>query len=444
MPKSPGRSLYFAAAALSLVSIMAISVYFGRRDTFMIDFSQYYAGALVARSGDWAGLYPEPLPGGEWNAGSKISARPNPKYMALSTAEGVVPEHNFIQPPATAILYSPLAWFRYQQAEWIWRILTGFAVWGTAIFSGRIARHLSGSQLPTIPEILTVAIICMTPNRIIAMLAYGNVSSIVGLAIAAGVYFVLKNRLRGGALWLGLATILKISPATLLVSALLIRGVRGFVPWLLLLAGLLLASITITGVEPWHVFVTEIAPTLKRPWLPGENDSVCTLSIYGLAYRILQLNPLPQGVIIGLKALSFAVMGGVALLWWLKREAISTDDRAALAALSSATVVPLIFAPLTWPHYSFFLVVFTGWILFECANSAGFDRVLPAIILPLLYIPRGWLLGLLGIPALGDMSYTLAYALMMVMSLRILLRRVAVQDETNPVTVPRNLGLARA
>ena len=421
-----------ATAILGLVSITGISVYFGLRGFNMVDFSQYYAGALVARSGDWSGLYPEPIPNNdEWNAGSKVSARPNPKYLQLARAEDIEPTHNFIQPPVAAILYSPLGWLPYLQAEWVWRMISGFAIWGMAIFSGLIARHLAGSQAPTISEMLTVAIVCL-PNRLHGSLVYGNISQLVGLAIAAGVYFALKNRLLSGILWLGMAIVLKISPALLLVT-LLIRARRKVLPGLLVLVGLILGSLLITGVEPWLIFVTEIAPTLKRPWLPGTHHSGCTTSIYGVAYYMTLRNPLPHGILMGIKALSFTVTGLVVFLWWMKRELIEKDDCAALAAFASATVVPLIFAPLTWPHYSYFLVVYTGWLLVECCKREGAERLLPALALFMMYAPPGWFIRPLAEPKAKDLMNTVTYVVLFMITAQVLLRSRASLVKTIPV-----------
>ena len=421
--------LYVTVVVLGLVRGLFFS---GEPNPTPSDFSQYYTAALVARSGDWSGLYPDPLPNGERNAGSMVSARPNLKYLELAGAQGVVPAFNFIQPPAVAVLYYPLGWFSYEQGKRFWRFLGNHAIFGMAIFSGLIARRLAGSQTPTIPEISTVAIVCVL-NRMRGILWVGNVSPIVGFAIAAGIYLLLRNKLRSGTIWLGIAAVLKISPAVLFLPALLMRGARGVLPGLLMVMGLLLASLMITGVDPWVTYLTKIVPTLERPWLPAVDHPGCTSSIYGVAYYFTQQNPLPHGILIGLKAMSFAATGLVALLWCMKRESIATDDRVALAAFASATVVPLIFAPLAWPHYSFLVVVYTGWLLFEFFNRAGVERFLSGLVLLLLYTPTGWLLRFGDkLANASDYSHLPAYILMLALSLRILLKSGTASVSTSP------------
>ena len=382
------KIIYIIVLMAGLSSILAFSAKEGRKVSHTNDFRQYYGAALVARSGDWSLLYPDPIPGGTRNAGG--DAVPKPGYSKLAEAAGIVGPQNFIQPPVVALLLTPLAYFDYSKAEWVWRLVATLSVAGIAVISGRIARYCVGASSPVLSEIVTIALICLLPNRTITPLnVAANVSPIVGLMIAIGVLSVLRKDSVGSVAGIGVAGILKISPAILLIPACVRWRSDGFVKMAGVGVVLLASTLALTGVGPWVIFATKIAPTLGRPWLPSGDDHVSTISVYGLAYLVTHQNPLPRAIEASFGILSFA--GTVILIGICvhKRRAIATDIRASIASLACMIAWPLVIAPLSWGHYSYYHLVLNGWLVTECGRRLKVRALIPGTILFLTFGPWG-------------------------------------------------------
>lgn len=382
-PVSP--ALYYATCALSAAVVFAVSVRQGRGAPPSVDFRQYYGAALVARAGAWDDLYPDPIPGGTRNAGEDAVARP--RYRRLSEAAGVEPQ-NFIQPPPCALLYLPLAWLDYRAAEWVWRLAATLAVWLSAVAAGRIARAVAGAPGPTVAETLTVVLVCLCVWKSVNPLIDGNISPFIGLAISAVVLAVVERRAWPAVAAVGFAGLLKVTPLLLLAVTCLRCDRRRLLVAAGVVAAVIGASVAVTGVGPWRRFVIDIAPTLGRPWLPHEGETVgSTLSLYGVAWLFLQTDPLPPAVETSLRVLSAAGLVLILGLIVWRRRRIRQDARSAVAAASSLIVWPLITGPLFWWHYAYYYFGLTGWLVTECGRPGKVRRVLAAVALLVMWAP---------------------------------------------------------
>lgn len=384
-PRRVSPALYHATCAVAAAVVFAVSIRQGAGAPPTIDFRQYYGAALVARAGAWDELYPVPTPGGTRNAGEDAVA--SPRYRELSEAAGVLPQ-NFIQPPPCAFLYLPLAWLDYRTAEWVWRLAGTLAVWAAALIAGRIARVVGGAAGPTVAETATVGLVCLCVWKSVNPLIDGNVSPFIGLAIAAALLAIVQRRAWPTVAATGFAGLLKVSPLLLLVVAWLRCDGRRLLIAAGVMAAAVVVSVAVTGLGPWQRFVNDIAPTLGRAWLPHEGETVgSTLSLYGVAWLILRVDPLPSAVEAGLRALSAAglvALGGV-IVW--RRRLIRQDARSAVAAAACLIVWPLISGPLFWWHYAYYYLGLTGWLVTECGRPGKVRRGLAAFALLLMWAP---------------------------------------------------------
>jgi hypothetical protein len=190
-----------------------------------------------------------------------------------------------------------------------------------------------------------------------------------------------------------------------------------------------------TGVEVWWTYLTSIVPTLGRAWLPGAGDQLSTISLHGVAYLIWPQNPLPGAIDQGLRFVSFAgLIVLIGLMYW-KRQAIEADSRAAVAAVATMIVWPLIAGPLFWGHYGYYYFGLTGWLLTECRRPGGIRGVWPAVTLFFLWGPWGRL-------PLFSSSQTLAQFVPLIIALLILLLSIAIlisaQSPANAHAEPRD------
>ena len=107
------------------------------------DFTQYYMGGLMARTGNWDSLYPIPLPDSIYNAawGDPPQSTVRPRYRELAAEHGI-DEYGVrvIQAPPVALLFAPITLLSYPVAYRVWTFLLALCMWGVALQAGRIYR----------------------------------------------------------------------------------------------------------------------------------------------------------------------------------------------------------------------------------------------------------------------------------------------------------------
>src|SRR5205085_11154864 len=101
------------------------------------DFSQYYMGGVMARLGAWDSIYPIPKPNTTLNVGYIEGSTMKPRYELEATKRGVGDEPRYIQPPPVALLYVPLSFFTYSQADFIWMTVLIGCTWAICLQAAR-------------------------------------------------------------------------------------------------------------------------------------------------------------------------------------------------------------------------------------------------------------------------------------------------------------------
>ncbi|MCU1355477.1 MAG: hypothetical protein JWM89_895 [Acidimicrobiales bacterium] len=256
-----------------------------------------------------------------------------------------VPTNSFPGPPSTALLHAPFLLFDHGTGVAVFRWL---AMVGMAAAVALTANSLpKGSRLPA--GVFGLGVL-LAGGATLGTLQFGQGHEFVMLGFAAGIWGVSNERWKIAGVGFGLATVLKLSPALLLVY-LLIRGRRE-----------VLASAAATiGV------LTAVAAAIGRPddlliWfrdvVPGVSGGAFTIinqSLPGLAARAFSgRTDLQATAELGAwHYLAFPIVAGAAFGLWRLRRGKSVDPM----EIGILLMVGLIAGPLSWNHYATWAVL---------------------------------------------------------------------------------------
>jgi Glycosyltransferase family 87 len=329
-------------AAFTFLMASAIHSICSRPVTF--DFRQYYMGGLIARHGQWDSLYPIPKPGSEDHAGYPEASLLRPKYAELARAAGVDDDApRFIHAPPVALLCLPFAFLSYKTATGLWVLLMTVCLWLVALQAARIYRSLN-HRSSHVEGLLVVLIACSPLCR--QAMGVGNVSPFVGLCVgAAAIGLIGGDRIRSS-LGLILGAFGKYVTLVLVPLYVLVQNWRVLAISLVLLILICLATIAVSGEQPFVTFVREIAPTFGKPGA-GERN----ITAYGFLFKLFGRGRVPRAAegIVQAGELVLIVLGAAGLLRSLKG---LPEDTAKLLAASLAMVGGFLsFSPQAWGHY---------------------------------------------------------------------------------------------
>jgi len=303
----------FVRLAIAFVLVIALAYRVGQFASFAsaaqwgYDFSAYWLAARHL-------LYGEPI------------------YTAAQLTGQYVPQGQFLYlyPPFVAVLAMPLAWLSpdsYGPAAWVWAL--GGAVIAVAVVLG-VAR-LEGLA-PTARRALFLLGGAFAFPPLVAELALGNVHLLLLGLLALAWWGVRRGGRHGDALAgvaIGAASLIKLFPV-LLVLWLALTGRWRAAGWALFgAAALAVATLPLTGVEPWLDY-------------PG-----VLLNLGPPAYATDALAPAVWlGVVLPPLAARAVVLGlGAAAIAWC---ALRLDERASFGVAVAAAVLV---APVLFQHY---------------------------------------------------------------------------------------------
>jgi len=378
------------------------------------DFGQYYMGGLIAREGQWDSLYPIPKPGSEDHPGYPHASILRPKYAELMRAAGVDDNARFILAPPVALLCIPFTLINYKAANGVWVLLMSVCLWLVALQAARIYRNLQ--HRPSRVEGLLVVFIACSPLCRFAM-RIGNVTPFVGLCVgAAAIGLIGEDRIRSP-LGLVLGALGKFVTLVLVPLYVLVRKWRVLALFLLVLILINLATITLSGKQPYVTFLAAIVPTLDRP-----SEGVMNLSVHGFLLNVYGRGRVPRAAsdIVRTGELVLILLGATGLLRSLG--GLSKDAAKLFAASLAMIGGVLIFSPQTWGHYLVYLLPFWGYLVWESQQSLC-SRWIVVGALPFLWAPPAAIRSIdaferIRLPAVAEV-YDL-WALLLVTSLAIL------------------------
>jgi hypothetical protein len=247
---------------------------------------------------------------------------------------------SFIGSPATALLYSPFVPFDRDAAGDLYQ-------WGQAILM-LAAIVITAFAVPArsrVPALLFGVGFFLWSYPIAESIALGQVDGFVMLALAIAIWASVRGRWRVVGAALGIAALVKISPALLLVY-LVARGRRTVVLPAIVSAAALLAVAVVVGrpADTW-TWATDVLPEVSEGGLLVNNQSIpaWVARLFGSNLNWLNLD----ADLGAWRFIAFVVMiAGLAAVFLVRRGTPFVP-----LELGAVILVALLAGPVTWDHY---------------------------------------------------------------------------------------------
>lgn len=329
------------------------------------DFSQFYMGGLIARYRVWDALYPIPHKESVNSPGEWEEADSRPAYAQLAK-ENKVPEHQsrFIQPPPFAVMMQPLAYLPYARAKQVWNVLMCLCAWGVALMAGRTLRAAWGR--PTRAAGVVTLLVAVSPLTF-ETLRLMNVTPLISLLCGWAVVSLLSPRSEGGAIAVVIGAVSKYATAILIPLYLAMRRGTAVIVMILAAAAIVGGTYYYTGRVPFDTFWHEMLPTFNRVHTDEWNRSF--FAILRAATTHDPKAPLTGGALWAGRAVQGLSL--LAILWVLFTRPVEQWRRPASVFAGAAALLGwfLIFSPILWDHYLFYLAPLWGWLVWEARLS---------------------------------------------------------------------------
>jgi hypothetical protein len=342
------------------------------------DFSQFYMGGLIARHGAWDALYPIPHAGSANSPGAWEYSETRPGYRGLADEAGV-PEKSsrYIQPPPFALMLKPLGMLKYRTSKKAWNLLMVLCAWGVAIMAGRSYELAAGAKSPLAGMIaLLVAVSPLTLDTLRLM----NISPLIALMCGASVLGLLRRNSEGGATALVIGAVAKYATAIFLPLYIAMRKWRAIGAMIVLSIVILAVSLLVMKTGPFTVFFREMVPTFGRTHTDTWNRSFSAL-LMQMTGTPGHLEPLHGGMLIFAHAMQWGTLLAVLAIVFTRRIEVWNEAINVMAGGAALLCWFLIFSPILWDHYFFYLVPFWGWLAWEARRSPFKTVVIGGVIL---------------------------------------------------------------
>ncbi len=256
---------------------------------------------------------------------------------------------NYIGPPTTALLYLPFVAFSAD--ETLISQDASFCVFSVITFlCFAAAIYITGLALPAEQRVFgwfigAMALLTIEPVRI--MIQKGQVDGFVALALALGLWGASRQRWWMAGSGFGLAALLKISPAIILVFLALQRKWQALVAAMVTtLVGFTL-TILIGRPADWLVFVRQVLPSLAEGAIKSENQSLPAwfARLFTAETRYLYFHDVGLGHFRWLAPLLAMVF--LLIAWQLGKR-----SQFCLPAMGLLIAAALLAGPVAWTHYS--------------------------------------------------------------------------------------------
>lgn len=254
--------------------------------------------------------------------------------------------NSYIGPPTTALMYRPFAGLPFGVGLSAYRLLSAAAFLLAILLTGlalpRPSRRLAW---------LVGLVMLLVSEASVASLQLGQVDAWIALALATSVLLASRRHEGAAGIGIGLAALLKVSPALIIVYCLLRGKVRMAATAVATVASLLALATLVGPPGDFHRFVTVVAPSLSAASLHIQNQSMAAwLARLAVPETNLTLFSAGLGAFVWLSVPIAAGLLGSAWNRWRQSALISLE-------LGLLIVVSLLVGPLTWAHYASWALV---------------------------------------------------------------------------------------
>jgi len=294
----------------------------------------------------------------------------------------------YVHPPAAQLLVLPLVPLGFRGAALAWLALSLIALGALAVMLVSIA---TGAERPWPRHVAMAFGLMVLWPPVLHNLAKGQWSIILAALVAAGWRALGRGRPRAAGAWLGLAASLKATPL-LLLGFLVWRHRRAAAVMAATVIAAGLASVAVSGVEPWRTWLRTAGPNV----LAWQTWTANTVSLNGLFARLLTSSAFARPLL-DAPWLARALAGAVAVLLvaaaslacWRAPRRPAADGR----LFAAWTLLVVLLNPLGWTHTATIALVPLALLVVDRVRGSAW--VLPAA-LAALTIPRETLAALAG------------------------------------------------
>jgi hypothetical protein len=176
-----------------------------------------------------------------------------------------------------------------------------------------------------------------------------------------------------------------------------------------------LITLIFSGIEPYRIFISEIAPALGRPVIRDPN-----VSLVAFLHRVLNVDALPSSASVSLRIAQVALLLVILIALIARKGELWRIPANACAACVTLLCWLLIFSPILWEHYFAYLAPFYGWLIAEAIRTKWLRPVV-AIALILSWFPQK-ILGARNVPEPINSFLLWAVMLVLIVALRRLIK----------------------
>jgi hypothetical protein len=353
---------------------VAIPLTFIIRPTYQ-DFSLYYMAGVCARTGNFDALYPRVPP-----RTTELDCDPaliQPKAMELAEQWHVGLSMPYLQPAWNAIFFATLTFLPYRIAHALWIAILILSTYGITRYAGKTYQLCACAESKMTGVVMLVVALSALAYRTIRV---GNVSAVVGFAIAFTTFELMRRDGIRSALAIWIGGLLKYATAMFLPILILTRRWRT-IAWTAAFGIATIAiAFAIAGPEPFREYSVVAKEISKSIRYPGNQ------SLHGFLLRATHQSPVPAWARVLM--LSLQVLIGLALLALLirRRNELRTNPPVLFAAVVASVAWMMIFAPFFWDHYHIYFAPFWGWMIWE-ATQSPVKRVMAIAAIALAWVP---------------------------------------------------------
>ena len=301
------------------------------------DFRVYFTASSMIRNHEGSHIYDQAADGADpqlqW-------ADPNTLFAEHARKLGLDEVKLYVYPPLLADMLVPLAFLRLASAEHAWLLLNAIFVLAATLI---MARMFSPNRVRWFWPPLFVAVLLFRPTLDCFFL--GQISILLLLLQAAGLYFYFESRTVPAALMFAVITAIKITPLIVIVPLLAFRDWKQLRAFVLALAALLIGICFVNGEGLLRQYVEHVVPSMSAGVVSLQNRNLGT-ALQIAWQRTDQLPALRSISLLG-KLLSLAV---ICYAGWLSRFTPKSDFARKTAVLMLFFLLGCCLAPVAWRH----------------------------------------------------------------------------------------------
>ncbi len=337
-----------------------------------VDFSAYYlAGKLISETPAQS-LYQLPrFADGRLNFNAPVPM--SSPWHAAAIRYHMPFAYPYIYPPFFAVLMKPFAHLSFSAALTVWNLVTVLLVVGSVIISLSVGGVGLDSKL-----VLLIGVGVFSYYPLLDNLFFGQSGGVILFLLAAGVWFLSRNRMWLSALCFAVATVIKLTPVLAVPVLIFHRRWKWLATYVAWMISLLILSIWQGGWVAHQQFWNEVLPSISSGAPICQNSSIMAF----VQELFLGYVPLGQSPSLTLPLYAATVSRLVAFLVYLLmlgRFYLRRRDGELVRDLVIMALLAIVVSPISWMHH--YTIALLPFLYLWCNTPEKGNRTLIALFI---------------------------------------------------------------